>query len=325
MPDDIKQPASSSTTPPAAAQTNTHQHESQAAWHAPVAGIIGGVTGGTLTYPFEGAKKRAQSRQLQPWQDKTVYTNPFRFVRELYRGGSSFIFSLAPVSMLQVTINNRLNKAIPENYSPYWSYGAGVFSGAMGAFASAPIEHIILTQQKKKIGPIAAVRHLVNTGGITYPWTALRPLMVREAGFGFTMLMGAEAAGRYLSEKFQRDLMMPAALLVGLFGAGITHPFDTTATKMQMSDHRISMRSAARSIATSNLGWRGFFAGYVFRAFLFTGCMISIGATERKVEKKLAEGSAFNFGFFQSRAEERKVVEVPRANHEHGFDRVKRP
>lgn len=315
---ETEQPTTSQSVPASQPAPLTPAQQYNAWWHAPFAGVVAGISGGTLNYPFEGAKKRAQSGQLQPWQMPGI--RPHTFVRELYRGGSSFILSLAPVSMLQATFNDYLKGFLPNNPSQAYVVGAGVLSGAVGAFFSAPVEHMIITQQQQKIGPLQAMKYLYSRGP-TYAWTALPPLMIREAGFGCAWLMGAHAAGEALSAHYNRDLRIPAAIGVGVLAAGLTHPFDSMATRKQQSKERITMIEAGRQILAQK-GWKGFFAGYQYRSFLFTGCMVSIAFVDKAARETLSNGSTFAFFKPASKATPRATVEEVKQNDADNSPRI---
>lgn len=248
------------------------------------ASLIAGTVGGYTAYPWEALKKKAESGQSLP----SIF-NP----REIFRGASPFALTLGPVSLVQGTLNDSLKRLLPENAPESSKYGIGLISGLGGAFVSAPVEATILAQQLQKTGPIGAIRYLFSQG-YSRPWSALKPLMIREAGFGFTWLMGADAAGDYASKQFGVNWKFPATIMVGLAAALVTHPFDVTATRIQQTLSPISMHAAMKQIY-QELGWKGFLKGYEWRALLFTSCMIVIGNLEKFIQKELGQPSVLGF------------------------------
>lgn len=262
---------------------NIEKHE----WWQPIAkGFLSGTLAGYVCYPYEGWKKSKQSGLPLPrfWELKAVY-----------RGANAFALPLAPVSIVQVSVNTSLRNSLPKDADEGLKICVDVLSGSMGALVSAPVEHIVLTQRKFNIGPIQAIKKLAGNG-YTYPWTGLKPLMVREAGFGFTMLTGAEKAGTWLSESYHSlfpgiDLKPVGMIGTGIVGAAVTHPFDTIATRKQLSNNRISMSQAATEVYKKH-GLSGFFLGYRHRAFLFTGCALIMNAVNKEFDKRMESRKA---------------------------------
>lgn len=264
-------------------------------WHPLFAGWVGGTTAGYACYIFEQAKKRAESEQKQHFFNKDLTF--LQKVQHIFRGANSFALTLAPVSMVQVTVNTGIQKFLTSDNNSsnnnYPKYAAGLISGALGAFVSAPVEHMVLVQQTEDCKPIEAMRILKKKGNF-YAWTGLKPLLGREAVFGFTMLTGAASFSTWIGQQCQPEYknagIAAASLLIGITGAAISHPFDVMATKKQMtykSDQKIlTVRDVFNNIYKEH-GIKGFFAGYGYRACLFTGCMLIIGYSEKEIQMKL--------------------------------------
>lgn len=254
-------------------------------WYPMVSGVFSGTAGGYSCYMFEGWKKSKQAKLDIPkiWQ-----------LKEVFRGANSFALTLGPVSMVQVVLYSWMKKNfLTEKSSSFQQNMVGIFSGSMGAFVSAPVEHIIVTQRKQKVGPLDAIKYLIKKNAF-YAWTGLPPLWFREAGFGFTMLVGAENSEKYLKKTFNMNLEPLGSIGTGIIGATLTHPFDAIATKKQTSENPLSSIEAAKNIFKEE-GSKGFTKGLGYRICLFTGCSIVIGKTNKYIQEKLSNNSSSFF------------------------------
>jgi hypothetical protein len=242
-------------------------------WHPFVSSAGGGAIGGLLCYPPEGMKKRAQTGQAI-----TLYP------RDLYRGSGAFATSVMIASVTQMSFFNAFQN-LPgyDKESPTWNASAAVLSGMLGAtVGSTPVENIILTQQLNKTNPLAAISIMLKQG-ITRPWVGLPQLMMREAGFGLTMLWGARAAYDAVYQATDNKSYAYAGQLgAALAGAALTQPFDTTATYRQRRDGKISFVDTVKSIKNES-GYGGLFKGLKHRSILFTGCALAIPIAEEKI------------------------------------------
>ncbi|HTM63180.1 MAG TPA: MC/SLC25 family protein [Gammaproteobacteria bacterium] len=239
-----------------------------------VSSALGGATGGYVCFPFEGLKKRIQTKQ-------PISFNP----KELFRGSTAFSGSVMLATFSQMGFYD-LFKQIP-GYNPeskIWNTNLAIASGMLGAVvASAPVENVILTQQLNKTNPINAIK-IMFKDSLLRPWTGVAPLMYREAGFGLTMLYGAEEAYRIAHNMTGSvSLGIMAQIAAGMGGAIITQPGDTIATRMQKHGDTLSQ-------AVSNVkkeGFKGFFKGGSQRLFLFTGCATIIPPATRAFKRML--------------------------------------
>lgn len=270
-------------------------------WHNYVSSAAGGATGGYVCFPFEGLKKRMQTKQPISFHPK-----------ELYRGSSAFAVSVMLASFSQMAFYDQFKK-LPgyDADSVAWNSGLAVMSGMLGAVVgSAPVENDILTQQLNKTNPFTAFRIMFKEG-YTRPWTGLAPLMYRESGFGLTMLYGAEKAYNVVyNATGSAPLSVAAQMSAGIVGAILSQPGDTLATRMQR--HGESLPQAVKSIRNEGLkevakseetaaesgmlssAWKkvkankAFFKGGSQRVFLFTGCAMIIPPATRAVKKMLS-------------------------------------
>lgn len=311
----IPKEQSSKEQSPSVILSSERKERHEAWWHPVVAGWIAGTMGGYGSFIFEALKKQKGSGQDNPFKDKTL--SILGKVRRSYVGVHSFGLTLAPVSIVQVSLNDVLTKhSIFKGWEEYNKYLAGLVSGAMGALVSAPVEHLVLTQQRettqrkelvakgllekaKEKCSLKEAASLLYEKKPFYAWTGLPPLLGRESIFGFTMLIGAEETGNWLSKKFNRDLMLPGQILAGLGGAFISHPFDVIATRKQMAFPPITVRQAAAKLYHEGItsktgtvkGLQALWAGGGYRAGLFTTCVLIIGNSEKYFKSVLQENN----------------------------------
>ncbi|EKD91593.1 MAG: hypothetical protein ACD_29C00478G0008 [uncultured bacterium] len=288
---------------------SNHQQDNQVApkrsypwYYMPVSASFGGSTGAYINFIFEGLKKKAQSGQIYSFHP-----------RELYRGSVAFSGSVTLATVVQMSFN-AFFKSIPgyDQTSVAWNTGSAIASGTLGALVgSTPVENIILTQQLNQVGPYKAVKLMLKQS-ITRPWVGYPELAMREAGFALTMLYGADAARQYVVKITGNEKQGFAAEIVfSLVGAGFTHPFDRVATYKQKHNGTLSTRQAWSEVF-ANEGLHGFFKGYQHRAFLFTGCAITIPKLTNIARDYLETGKTpklpSSLGFF-GKAKQKPIIE----------------
>lgn len=272
--------------PGPAPASNANQSEKQVNYgHSLIAAGISGFVGAYASFIFEGTKKRLQSNQPLPSLFKLGAAG---WMKELFRGSSSFAGSLVPTSMLQQMTSHFFAS---QNLSTTTAgkIAETAFSGALGGFASTLVENTILRQQMNKSGPLAAISSLLKEGK-TRPFRGLPLIMTREAIFTLCYLKGAKDAGDYAVTHFGAAYVLPAQLAIGTVGSLASHPFDTTATTMQRYGYT-SPKQAAAHLWKEN-GTRAFMKGALARVGLFNVAMLSISKTQAFVMEKLAENDS---------------------------------
>ncbi len=241
-------------------------------WQTALAAGLGGAAAGLLFFFSEGTKKKLQTGQVLSFSP-----------REILRGAPAFATSVGTSSVAQLTANAYIQSI--EGFDPHSNLhngAAALVSGTIGGVASTFIENNILYQQLHKCGPISAMQGLLKEG-ISRPCVGMAPLMLREQGFGLTMLFIAPLAAKYASEKWGTSWENPAKIVFGMCGGVLTHGPDTIASRMQLK--QVSMLQAIRSIYQEN-GVKGFFKGVAWRAgILFPGCAIAIPAFTEAAKK----------------------------------------
>jgi hypothetical protein len=223
-------------------------------------GALAGAAAALVTFPFESAKKKFQSGQPIIWS-----------LREFYRGCSAFVVSLTPTGAIQVASNILIKQKLGEGRNA--EITSGVAAGGLGAVASTAVENVILRQQLQNTGPKQAINSLFAEGALRI-WRGLALISGREAIFGFSYMWGSKEASKHAKENYGEQFALPAKIGVGIAGALISHPLDTTATVRQKHASYLSTKDAAKQIMTES-GLKGFYKGAVPRCLLFTGAMLT--------------------------------------------------
>ncbi len=256
-------------------------------WRTFFCPAFAGGLGATLCFPFEAIKKKCQTGQIRTVTDlgQLITRQP----RELYRGCPAFAVSVTVATVSAMKFRDLLRD------SPYYDSSSkaheastAVTAGILGAVVgSTPVENIILYQQKCQVGPLPAIKGMLRQR-LTRPWVGLPELMAREGGFAGFMLFGVGAAREKVFEKTgNKGLAEIAGIGMGVVGATMTQPGDSTATFKQEQElmGRVTMSSRDAIKEMYRLGGLSrFFAGLGGRTFLFTGCAILIPRIEEKAQ-----------------------------------------
>ncbi|MCF7852100.1 MAG: MC/SLC25 family protein [Simkaniaceae bacterium] len=239
---------------------------------------LGGFVGGFLCFPPEGLKKRLQAGGVDS-SDFHIKNFPngkvLRILHplELFRGSVAFASAVMVASTTSMTFN-ALMKTHPsyDESSKIWGGASAILSGMLGAIVgSTPVENTILVQQVHKLGPSAAMQHMIKQSW-TRPWVGVKELMFREAGFAGVMLFaGPETRRVVLDKTHSPSLAFAAEIIAGIGGSFLTHPADSIATYRQKLDGKLSLSDAIKTMYKEG-GMRTFFKGAIFRSMLFTGC-----------------------------------------------------
>lgn len=240
-----------------------------------IAAGASGLAGAYASFFFEGMKKRLQSNQALPQFNLSL----FPWIKESFRGSSSFACSLVPTSIIQQMTHHYFSNQNSSN-----EIAETIFSGALGGFASTMVENIVLQQQLKKCGPKEACSDLLSQGK-TRLFRGLPLIMSREAFFGFSYLQGAKQAAHYATTNYGPEYALPAKLMVGALGSLVSHPFDTVATTMQHRGYSKS-KEAVKHLWREN-GVKAFYKGGFARIGLFTTAMLTIDEVQSTVLNEL--------------------------------------
>lgn len=217
-----------------------------------------------LLQPFNYAKNMKQ-------QKKPISLNPVT----MYRGVGANCVNMGSCTMLQFVVGGKLKNLALAGQERDLSVGeemaCGIGAGAFSALVGAPLELIMIQQQRKGGNAITRVQNILE-----------RPSNIGRGFLGCSIREALWTCG-YLSipPVVRRTLMttypetfdtndkarVPAALLGGLFACYLTHPVDTIKTCMQGDIERSTYGSFLETgkILYGESGVRAFFRGATFR------------------------------------------------------------
>ena len=245
-----------------------------------IAGGVSGFTGAFTTFFFAAGKKRRQSGQAFP---SISELGPRKWVRETFRGSIGNSVLLTPTAVIQQLSDQYWKQQGSAN--PSNQIAATLFSGAVGGVASTVVENMLLQQQIKKASASQALISLYEQSP-TRIFRGMQMIMLREAIFGWCYLSGVVQAGNYAAEHYGARYRMPVQILVGMMGALVSHPFDTTATTMQQHGYT-KTRHAVQHLLREPNAIKAFYKGGLMRMGLFTTGIIVVSNTRQAVMNQL--------------------------------------
>lgn len=227
-------------------------------------GSIAGAAEVSLDQPLFNIKTALQQGRKIDWQPKALWNASY-----------TNMASMIPTTALQVCGNDALNKIYKDindgkNPSNLDKTALAVMAGFGSSLVCGPSEMIMTHQMNTKTGMIPTINHLKNKYGKMILTRGLLPTGFRDGGF----TCGYTAMPAIINEKINNEAV--SLILSGTICAGITHPFDTTKTKMQTEVGQKmfgSMLYTAQDIY-KNEGIKGFFKGITPRG-LRVICAIS--------------------------------------------------
>jgi len=228
-------------------------------------GMTVGMIEVLILQPFNYAKNMVQ-------QQRPISMNP----ATMYRGVVPNCINMGSCTMIQFVIGGKLKNVISggnqsHQFSLQEEMGCGIVAGSVSALVGSPLELIMIQQQRK--GGSAATRVgeiLQNPMNVS---RGLMGMMVREALWTCGYLSIPPVVRRSLMDNYPTTFdtndkaRIPAALLGGLFGCYMTHPFDTIKTCMQGDIERETYGTfthTAKAIGAES-GLTGFYRGATFR------------------------------------------------------------
>lgn len=223
-------------------------------WKPIIGGFAASYFESWLDYGFIGAKIMRQNKIPFP-------KNPIGF----YRGITAFQTSLLPSTIIQAKVNSFYENVKKEKHQFDFSCFIPFVGGAIGALIATPIENIIQTQQKYKIGPSAAFSYLIKEHGICRLGTGLLPTTLREGGFSWGIWYGCAMFSNLFSNSVDnKKSEFKGAVLSGTLAAFFTHPPDVIANQMRTYNKAPSVLSVTKKIYSDH-GLKGFFPGFFLR------------------------------------------------------------
>lgn len=211
----------------------------------------------------------------------------------LYRGFGVNAGSMAPITAVQMSfyelfkhgLQDENSQSLPDNKKLL----AATLSGSVSAGVSSPSELLMIQQQKNKATLGKTMNMVIKVHGPKVFLRGIAPTMFRDGGFTAGYLAGGPA----LSDKFiDAGLPEPLATVAGgtcagLIAAGVTHPADTTKTKLQ-ADLAKKYYKNAWDVFTKE-GIRELYAGFTPRATRVVMATIVMGSVKKLEEIMLGD------------------------------------
>lgn len=192
----------------------------------------------------------------------------------MYRGVGANVVNMGSCTMIQFAVGGAAKKTIlgdeQRSLQAYEEMGAGIFAGIISATVGSPLELIMIQQQRKGGSTVATLKNIANPSTIgrgfigaavreglwTCGYLSIPPIVRSNLTKSFPETFDSEAKAR-----------VPAALLGGLFGCYLTHPFDTIKTCMQGDIERQNFKGfvhTGKAIFAEG-GLAAFYRGATFR------------------------------------------------------------
>mmetsp|Transcript_677 Transcript_677/g.1621 ORF Transcript_677/g.1621 Transcript_677/m.1621 type:complete len:271 (-) Transcript_677:230-1042(-) len=228
-------------------------------------GMTVGMIEVLILQPFNYAKNMVQ-------QQRPISLSP----SVMYRGVVPNCINMGSCTMIQFVIGGKLKNVVSEGndkhvFSLQEEMACGIAAGSVSALVGSPLELIMIQQQRKGgSGPARIAEITQNPVNFS---RGLLGMAVREALWTCGYLSIPPVVRRTLMEQYPTTFdtndkaRIPAALLGGLFGCYMTHPFDTIKTCMQGDIERTTYGNfvqTAKAIGSES-GLPGFYRGATFR------------------------------------------------------------
>ena len=214
-----------------------------------------------------------------------------------YRGFGMNVAAMGPTTAFQTATNAALESVMPGKKASTMLSRA-FLAGVASALLCAPIELVILDQQKNNRNMLETMRGLIKEAGwrvLTRGWLATA---LREGPWSVAYLVGFPIAQEAIKNQIDNPLAanigayVGAGALTGSAVALVTHPVDTIKTCMQ-TDYQgtaiKNMRGAIHNIYATR-GIRGFFSGVAPRTINCGLAVPLMGTLNMYLSKKIEEG-----------------------------------
>ena len=194
--------------------------------------------------------------------------------RVLYRGIGVSIGNMVVLTGLQFPLSGAVARGITGGEDRPLSKGekvaSGFAGGAISGFVCAPMELIMIQQQRFGTSLLGAASRIVNEFGLSTLFRGLETSCGREGLFA----AGYLGMGPVFAEQLRKSYGMSestssfaGAAGAGMIAATLSHPLDTIKTCMQGDIERATYTSfmgTARTLFTQG-GYGRFFGGWSFR------------------------------------------------------------
>lgn len=193
--------------------------------------------------------------------------------RTLYRGVFMSVGNMATLTMLQFPLTGAVKKAITGGaerpLSDAEKLGSAFIGGGLSGFACAPMEGIMIQQQRFGKSLLATPGLMIQEAG---PLGLMRGLFMscgRESIFTMGYLgMGPVFSGKFMDQGYsQVTSKLAGSICGGVIAATLSHPMDTMKTCMQGDIQRKTYGTLTQTFSTlmKNGGPSRFFSGWTWR------------------------------------------------------------
>lgn len=227
-----------------------------------ISGFCAGVADTFINYiPYGLHIRRQRLEPINPFKNPSIY-----HYKEIYRGVGAYAV-IIPITC----ICDGLSQLLIRRYDVP-SFYATFAAGMVGAFiVSAPTTNTIVIQQKYKLAPLQAIKHIRATNGILHLYTGMSMFLMREGIYSNAVF--------YAKPKVQRELFsnsLVASVTVGLVAAILSQPFDTVATYMTNTEKKkIKVLEAIKMMYNETnkenggkkMGFKRFYLGFTLRSY----------------------------------------------------------
>lgn len=252
-----------------------------------VIGAIAGTVEIIVNQPLIYFKNTLQRGGTIEWFNPRVW----------YRGFGMNIAAMGPTTAFQTATNAALESVMPGKKASTMLSRA-FLAGVASALLCAPIELVILDQQKNNRNMLETMRGLIKEAGwrvFTRGWSATA---LREGPWSVAYLVGFPMAQEAIKNQIDNPIIanvgayIGAGALTGSAVALITHPVDTIKTCMQADYQGVAiknMRDAVHNIYAEK-GIRGFVSGVAPRTINCGLAVPLMGTLNMYLSKKVEEG-----------------------------------
>jgi len=209
--------------------------------------------------------------------------------RVLYRGIGVSVGNMVVLTGLQFPLTGAVARSITRGeerpLSKSEKIASGFAGGAISGIVCAPMELIMIQQQRFGTGLVGAASRIVNEFGVLSLFRGLETSCGREGLFA----AGYLGLGPVFAEQLRKSygVSEPTSNFAGAAGAGmiaatLSHPLDTIKTCMQGDIERKTYTNFAGTARTllAEGGYGRFFGGWTFRTTRMICAIWLIGQTK---------------------------------------------
>lgn len=251
--------------------------------------LIGGVSGTTeiiINQPLIYFKNTLQRGERIEWRSPKIW----------YRGLGMNVAAMGPTTAFQTATNDALESVMPGIETPT-KLSRAFFAGVTSATLCAPLDLIILEQQKKNLNAQKTINYLYKEAGMRIFVRGWLATALREGPWSAAYLVSFPIIQKLIKSKIDNPVAgnisayIGAGIITGSAFAVITQPIDTVKTRMQTDYQGLvvkNMRDAIRNIFKES-GFKGFFSGTMPRAINCGLAVPFIGTLTMYLTKKAHE------------------------------------